>query len=62
MVKISARKLILCELRRLYFIRKNDNIKRKRLRLQQIFLERHSKGEFHVLVKQLRLFDHEFLK
>ena len=23
-------------------------------------MERHSKGEFHVLVKELKLFDHEF--
>ena len=26
----------------------------------EIFMERHSKEEFHVLVKKLRLFDHEF--
>ena len=25
----------------------------------QIFMERYSKGEFHVLVKELKLFDHE---
>ena len=24
-------------------------------------MDRHSKGEFHVLVKELKLFDHEFL-
>ena len=24
-------------------------------------MERHSKGEFHVFVKKLKLFDHEFL-
>ena len=26
----------------------------------EIFMERHSREEFHVLVKKLRLFDHEF--
>ena len=26
----------------------------------QIFMEKHSKGEFHVLVKELKLFDHKF--
>ena len=26
----------------------------------QFFMERHSKGEFHVLVKELKQFDHEF--
>ena len=28
--------------------------------MQQIFIDRHSKGEFHVLVEELKLFDHEF--
>ena len=60
MAKISARKLILCESIRLHFKRKNNNIKRKRFWVRQIFMERHSKGEFHVLVKELKLFDHEF--
>ena len=60
MAKISARKLILCELLRLYFKRKNNNIKKKRFWVRQIFMERHSKGEFHVFVKELKLFDHEF--
>ena len=59
MPKFSARKLILCELICLNFKPKN-NIKRKRLWVWQIFMERHSKGEFHVLVKELKLFDHEF--
>ena len=26
----------------------------------QIFMDRYSEGEFHVLVKELKLFDHEF--
>ena len=59
MPKISARKLILCELLRLNFKRKNS-IKRKRLWVWQIFMSRHSKGEFHVSVKELKLFDHKF--
>ena len=44
---------------RLDFKHKNS-IKRKRLWLWQIFMERHSKRKFHVLVKELKLFDHEF--
>ena len=51
-------KLILCELLRLNFKHKN-NIKRKRLWVWQIFMDRYSKGKFHVLVKELKLFDHE---
>ena len=48
MPKISARKLILCELLRLNFKRKN-NIKRRRLWMWQIFMGRHLKGGFPVL-------------
>lgn len=40
--------------------RKNNNIKRKRSWLRQVILERHSKEESHVLVRELKLFDHEF--
>ena len=58
MPKISARKRILCELLRLNFKLKN-NIKKKRLWVQDIFMDRHSKGEFHPLVKKLKLLDHE---
>ena len=57
MVKILARKLILCKLLRLHYKYKN---KRKRLWVKEMFEERQSKGEFHVLVKELKLFDHEF--
>ena len=60
MAKISARKIILGELLRLYFECKNNNIKRKRFLVQQIFMETHLKGKFHVFVKELKLFDHEF--
>ena len=56
MAKILASKLILKNNNK----NKNNNIKRKRFWLGQVLMERHSKGEFHVLVKQLKLFDHEF--
>ena len=52
MPKTSARKMIL----HLNFKRKN-NIKRKRLKVWQIFIE---KKQFSVVVKELKLFDHEF--
>ena len=35
-------------------------IKRKRFWMRQIFMERHSKGNVLILVKELKLFDHEF--
>ena len=59
MSTISARKLILCELLRLNF-KHNNNIKKKTLRVSQIFLDRYSKEEFHILVKELKPFDHKF--
>ena len=61
MAKISARKLIFCKLLRLRFKCKNNNIKEKRFWLSQTFMGRHSKGEFHVLVKELKVFAREFL-
>ena len=60
MSKISVRKLILRQLLHLNFKCKN-NIKRKRIWVWQIFMERHLKWELHVFVKELKLFDHEFL-
>ena len=57
MVKVLARKLILCKLLHLYYKYKN---KRKRLWVKETFEERQSKGESHVLVKEMKLFDHEF--
>ena len=57
MVKILARKLRLCELLRFHYKYKN---KTKRLWVKEMFEERQSKGEFHVFVKELKLFDHEF--
>ena len=53
MVKILARKQILCELPRLHYKYKN---KRKRLWVKEMFEERQSKGELYVLVKELKLF------
>ena len=61
MAKISARKLIFCKLLRLRFKCKNNNIKEKRFWLPQTFMGRHSKGQFHVLVKELKAFAREFL-
>ena len=61
MQKISARKLILCEFRRLYFKRKNNNIRKKNFGAAN-FKERHSKRKFHNLVKELKLFDYDFFK
>ena len=55
--KNFSKKIILCGLVCLNFKCKN-NIKRKRLWVWQIFIERHSKGEFHVLVKELKLLYH----
>ena len=60
MAKISARKLILCQLLCLHFKHKNNNIKRKTFWVQEIFMERHSKGEFHVLFKDMKLFHYEY--
>ena len=58
MVKILARKLRLCELLRFHYKYKN---KTKRLWPKEMFIERQLKGEFHVLSKELKVFDHEFL-
>ena len=52
MAKISSRKLIHWELLRLHF--------RRKILGAANFMERHSKGEFHVLVKEIKLFHHEF--
>ena len=58
MQNILARKLILLELLHLNSKHKN-NIKRKRLWVWQI-LWKDTQGEFHILVKELKLFYHEF--
>ena len=49
------------KLLRLQFKRKNNNLRRKRFWVRKIFMERQSKGEIHVLVKELKLFDHELI-
>ena len=46
----------LCELIRLHFKRENNNIRKKIYWVRQIFMGRHSKIHFHVLVKELKLF------
>ena len=51
---------MLCKLLRLHCNRKHNNIKRKRFWVRQTFMERRSKAEFHVLVKELKLFYYEF--
>ena len=61
MPNVSARKIILCEFFCLHFKRNNDiNIKREWFLARQIFMERHSKGEFLVLTEELKIFDNEF--
>ena len=57
---ITAWQLILSELYRLHFKRRNNSIERKRFWMRQFFMERHSKGELHVLVNELKVFNHEF--
>ena len=59
MPKISRRKPILFELLYLNLKRKN-NIKNKILWVWQVFMGRHSKENFHLLVKELKLFYYEF--
>ena len=59
MPKISTRKLTICELHCLNFKHKN-NIKRKRLGCGK-FLWKETQKEFHVLIKELKLFDHKYL-
>ena len=49
--KISARKLILSELR-LHFNRKCKNIESKRFWLRQTFMKSNSKEGFHIFVKE----------
>ena len=44
----------------MHFKCKNNDIKRKRFLGAGNFYGRHSKGEFHVLVNEMKLFDQEF--
>ena len=53
MAKMSARKLMLCELLRLHFGRKNNNIKKKKFWVRQRFVERHSKRELFIIIHLL---------
>ena len=60
MAKNSARKLILWELLRLLLNVKTIVLSEKDFSVRQKFMERNLKREFYVLVKELKLFDHEF--
>ena len=60
MVKISTRKLTLWELR-FHLNRKNNNIESKRFWVRQTSVEKHSKVEFHVFVKEQKLLNHKFM-
>ena len=60
MPKISARKLILCELLHLYLNAKIIILTEKDFACGTFLWKRHSKGKFHVLFKELKLFDYEF--
>ena len=40
---------------------KQKSQKRKRVWMRRIYLERQQKGEFHLLVREMMLFDHIFL-
>ena len=40
-------------------LRRNEEKSKKKMWVRNIFQDRHLKGEFHLLVNELRLFDHE---
>ena len=58
MAKISARKPTLWELR-FHLNRKNNHIESKRFWVRQTSMEKHSKVEFHVFVKEQKLLNHK---
>ena len=60
MAKISAKKVTLWELR-FHFNRKNNNVGSKRFWVRQTSMERHSKGGFHVFVKEQKLLNGKFM-
>ena len=39
---------------------KQKSQKRKRFWMRRIYLERQQKGEFHLVVREMMLFDHEY--
>ena len=39
---------------------RQESQKRKRFWMRRIYLERQQKGEFHLLVREMMLFDHEY--
>ena len=56
MAALSTRTKILLLLKR----RLSRQERRKRMWVRKIFRERKQKGEFHLLIKELRLHDHEY--
>ena len=56
MAAFSTRTKILLWLKRRF----SRQERRKRMWVRKIFRERKQKGEFHLLIKELRLYDHEY--
>ena len=54
------KRLLLLILLRRRLNRHGNARKSKRWWIRKIFTERQSKGEFHVLIKEMHLFDHEY--
>ena len=52
--------LLILILKRRIQRRRLQNRYKKRFWVRQLFKERKQKGEYHLLVKDMRLFDHEF--
>ena len=58
---MSPKNVIITELLRLHYIRlKKKRKSKKRFCVRRIFADRKTKGELHMLVKELNLFDHEY--
>ena len=61
MAAVNLRAVLLATLVRKYIQRRRKQQKyRKRFWVRQLFKERNEKGEYHLLVQDMRLFDHEF--
>ena len=61
--QLTKRRIVLLSLLHLHEKRKRrlreEEEKKRRFWVRRIFAERKSKGEFHLLVKDLTFFDHE---
>ena len=57
---LICRKSLVLKLFALQSLKKKSQ-KRKRFWMKRIYLERQQKGEFHLLVREMMLFDYEFL-